>query len=64
MFLADLIDKLVEIHNMNPGTDFNPEVSVMTELEHKKIQIQVQDLVTDVAYSDRSGVIIIGKEID
>lgn len=66
MKLADLIDKLVEIHNSKP--DYNPDVTIMQEttlpphLPHQG-EKQVESLVKDVAVSsDR--VIIIGNELD
>jgi hypothetical protein len=57
MKLSDLVERLIEIQNSYPD---NPEVSIMTE--SRKLAIQIQEPVTDVAYSSRSGVIIIGYE--
>lgn len=64
MKLADLIDRLVEIHNSE--VDYNPEVSVMTEVQLKDgTQMQVEHKVTDVATSKRNNrLIIIGQELD
>lgn len=58
MKIADLIDWLTDIHN---SVDANPEVSIMTETEN----LQITELVTDVAFSKRNNsVIIIGREVD
>jgi len=62
MKLADLIDRLIEIHNSKEA--YNPEVSIMTEEELGGIEYQLIVEVTDIAVSDRTGVIIIGNEID
>jgi hypothetical protein len=57
MKIADLIDKLIKIHNEH-GDDYT--VSIMTETP----DLQIQHTVTDVAFSQRSGIIIIGNEED
>ena len=63
MKLADLIDRLVEIHNSEK--EYNPEVSIMTEAEIDGCRpYQFQHKVSDIAVSDRSGVIIIGQELE
>lgn len=66
MKLADLIDKLVEIHNAH---DHNPDVSIMTEHEVYRgaagmEEVQFSADVTNVTFSKRNGVIIIGQELD
>ena len=42
------------------------ELSIMTELKHEPsgLEIQVQHKVTDVTFSNRSGIVIIGQELD
>ena len=63
MKIADLIDRLSDIHN-EQGDDV--EVSLMTEIAQDWTgeTMQIQHRVTDVAFSSRSGIIIIGQEID
>lgn len=58
MRLADFIDRLIEIQNSYDCDDH--EVSIMTELPN----LQIQHKVTDVAFSGRSGIIVIGQELD
>ena len=63
MKLSDLIDRLLVIQN---ETDDDPKVSIMTEVEScsNDIGMQINHTVTDIAFSNRSGVIIIGQEVD
>ena len=58
MRLADFIDRLLEIQNSYDCNDY--EVSIMTELPN----LQIQHKVTDIAFSERSGIIVIGQEIE
>jgi len=62
MKLSNLIDRLIEIHNSK--TNYDPEVSIMEEHEVNGEVIQFGSKVKDVASSNRSGVIIIGQELD
>jgi len=61
MKLADLIDRLVEIHNSKK--DYNPEVLVMQEFFVDGIEHQRTSKVQDVA-TVRDELIVIGDELD
>jgi len=66
MLLSELIEVLTKLRDSKPQLD--PTVDILNEefvhsLDGDKV-IQYQRKVTDVAYSSRSGVIIIGQELD
>ena len=67
MTLSSLIDRLLEIQNSTSQPNFDPEVSIMTEemteINGFKQEVQYQRIATDIGFSNRSGVVIIGQEL-
>lgn len=66
MKLTDLINRLVEIHNITP--DYTPDVTIMQETTlpahlPSQEEKQVESVVRDIAVSN-GRVIIIGFELD
>jgi len=61
MKLSKLLQTLIKMQD----PDIDHEVSIMQELEAKAVgEIQAQSQVENIAFSKRSGIIIIGKELD